>query len=159
MTAEDIDKPFLHVTGDMQDQAGRGGDLRRLDAATCKIAGIACEGPRNLVLITNIIRVDDPGGPTRTGRDGLNGVNYDRSVSRYGFPSATDTRLLVQSAATTALAWPAWELHGRAMASREQGPTEPGVVPTAACSRGPGSSGLGGAVCGYSPENGSICAA
>jgi hypothetical protein len=132
-----------------------GRDPRGAAGATCKIAGVAYEGRMNLALARNSVPVDGPGRSSRTGRYSLNGVNYDRSVSGHGL-AATATRLLVQSAATTAVAW---RLHRWAMGSREQGPTEPGVVPTAFCSRGPGSSGLGGAVCGYSPSNGSICAA
>jgi hypothetical protein len=49
----------------------------------------------------------------------LNGVNYNRSVSGQGFLAAADTRLLVRSAATVAVAWRAWPLHRQAMASGE----------------------------------------
>jgi hypothetical protein len=41
----------------------------------------------------------------------------------------------------------------------QAGPTEPGVVPTAVLLTRPGVLGLGGAVFGYSPSSGSICAA
>jgi hypothetical protein len=50
---------------------------------------------------------------------GLNGVNYDRYVSGQGFIAVAGTRLLVQSAATIAVAWRAWPLHRQATASRE----------------------------------------
>src|SRR6266545_230175 len=130
-----------------------GGDPQGDGVATCKIAGVAYEGPTNLALTPN--SVEGPGRSTRTGRYGL---DYDRS-QRPRIPSAAATGPLVQSAATTGVAWPAWGLHGGRWHQGEQGPTEPGVVPTASCPRGSGSSGPGGAVVGYSLENGSICAA
>jgi hypothetical protein len=43
-TAQAIDRPFVHVTGDDRGQAGMGGDPRGAGGATCKIAGIAYTG-------------------------------------------------------------------------------------------------------------------
>ena len=43
-TAEAVDRPFVHVTGDYRDQVGTGRDPRGDAGATCKIAGIAYTG-------------------------------------------------------------------------------------------------------------------
>jgi hypothetical protein len=43
-TAEAVDRPFVHVTGDDPDQVGTVGDPRGDGGATCKIAGIAYTG-------------------------------------------------------------------------------------------------------------------
>ena len=44
VTAEAVDRPFVHVTSDIRDQKGRGLDSRGDAASTCKIAGIAYTG-------------------------------------------------------------------------------------------------------------------
>jgi hypothetical protein len=44
VTAEAVDRLFMHVTTVVRDQAGRAGDPRGAGAATCKIAGIAYTG-------------------------------------------------------------------------------------------------------------------
>ena len=44
VTAEAVDRPFVHVTSDNRDQGGMGGDPRGDGGATCKIAGIAYTG-------------------------------------------------------------------------------------------------------------------
>lgn len=43
-TAGAVDRPFVHVTGDDRDLAGRGRDPGGDGGATCKIAGIAYTG-------------------------------------------------------------------------------------------------------------------
>jgi hypothetical protein len=75
---------------------GVGGDLPGAKIATCKIAGIAYEGPMNLALAPNGVGLDGPGRSTCTSRYGLNRVNYDRSVGGRGFPTVSVTRLVVQ---------------------------------------------------------------
>ena len=44
MTAEAVDKPFVHVTSDDWEQVGMGRDPWGDGGATCKIAGIAYTG-------------------------------------------------------------------------------------------------------------------
>ena len=44
VTAEAVDRPFVHVTSDDRDQEGMRGDTRGDSGATCKIAGIAYTG-------------------------------------------------------------------------------------------------------------------
>jgi hypothetical protein len=44
MTVEAVDRPFVHVTSDYQDQAGMGRNPQGDGGATCKIAGIAYTG-------------------------------------------------------------------------------------------------------------------
>ena len=44
VTAEAVDRPFVHVTSDIRDQKGMGRDSRGEGDATCKIAGIAYTG-------------------------------------------------------------------------------------------------------------------
>ena len=55
VTAEAVDRPFVHVTSDIRDQKGMGRDSRGEGDATCKIAGIAYTGsnpvPATLPLI------------------------------------------------------------------------------------------------------------
>jgi hypothetical protein len=111
--------PGAHVTSENRDRKGTGENLRGAEIVTCKIAGIAYEGPLNLALAPNSVRVDGLGRSTRTGRYGLNGVNYNRSVGGRECLTVSVARLLVQSAATTAVAW---RLHRWAM---EQGSKAP----------------------------------
>jgi hypothetical protein len=117
-TAEAVGRPFAHVTRDNRGRVGMGRDPRGDGASVCKIAGVAYEGPLNLALAPNSVRVDGPGRSARMGRYGLNGGNYDRPVDGHGFLAATVTRLLVQSASR-----PLWRgrhgsCHRWAMASR-----------------------------------------
>jgi len=44
VTAEAVDRRFVHVRNDHQDRVGMGGDGRGNGGATCKIAGIAYTG-------------------------------------------------------------------------------------------------------------------
>src|SRR4030095_11459314 len=46
VTADAVDRPFAHATGDDRDQAGRGRDPRGDSGATCKTAGIASSSIR-----------------------------------------------------------------------------------------------------------------
>jgi hypothetical protein len=64
MTAEAVDRPFVHVTSDSQYQVGMGGDSRGDGSATCKIAGIAYTGsnpvPATTALASNNAVVGRP---------------------------------------------------------------------------------------------------
>jgi hypothetical protein len=77
VTGKTVGRPFAHVMANDRDQAGTRRELRGAAGATCKIAGIAYDGPLNFALAPNSVRVDCPGRSTCMGRYGLNGVNCD----------------------------------------------------------------------------------
>jgi hypothetical protein len=62
VTAGTVGPLFTLVTADERGQVGIGRDLRGDAAGVCKIAGIAYEGPMNLALAPNSVRVDGQAG-------------------------------------------------------------------------------------------------